>query len=459
MTRINCLALLTCAAVSLNGCTTVSSGVAVAPPGVSPFSFRECLLNSGFYSRQALTGIPRDDWKARHARTRDGKLLHPVGSTPTREELIDQSSAEFVARSAAIIADGLMPSVEFVSPGSSAGSGAYDDDLGLNRPYAPMRAPDPYPAAGAPAAEPGSGRLPGPDWRLNRFLDCYVGQVGPISATGTTDGDVDIEGRLLRGHILLAMMARFGTELVVSRPSSRQVAQAELLLGHVADAEKSLRGSSMIMNDAARSTLPPGILTLADADGAVVYAGDMLVRAENGVAKKDAAGKPIPAGDLRTVTWNDVRGDAQPGLRWYGFTTRLLRVFQVGVDIERIDVQQTLDRASNLIAAFGGALNGFLPILKDSLSGFVTVQKTRIYGDAYLRDARETLRVARGGTSRPDAARETMRYDVGKMRRSWQIWDAELDKACKLLATVAKKDDASAECVPDLDLPAKQPAR
>jgi hypothetical protein len=307
------------------------------------------------------------------------------------------------------------------------------------------------------------------DWRLNRFLDCYIAPVGGPNATispaqhdmmplvAAEKGDQDIEGRLLRGHILLTLLTQYGTELIVSHPSRKQVAQAELLLGHVKDAETSLRGASLIMSEDMRSKALKGAGSLLPATSPLVAAtdkdgnallfqnGKSYAAGADGKIAKDAQGQLVPA-DIASFRIADIRGKAQLTLGWFDYTTRLLRVFQVGVDIQRIDAQQSLDRASNLIAAFSGSVAGFLPILEDGLAGAVTVQKVKIYGNAYLRDARETLALSRTATT-PNAD-GSWTYQSPAIVGGWTLWDAELARACQVLATVAKKDPASAVCVP-----------
>lgn len=310
--------------LSLAGCTTLGSGIAINPPGIARNAFRECLLDRGFYPSPA----------------------------PSHDALLAQSAGTFVIGATANIADGLMPTLAY-TPGS-------------NSPY-------------TTAAH---------DWRLNRFLDCYV---GPVE-------DEDSEGRLLRAHILLVLMAKFGAELVLSHTSGRQVAQAERLLGHVADAELALRSASRIMADPAASRQ----LIVADSAGAM-----------------------------------------QTDLRWRAYASRLLRVFQVGVDDERIDAQQSIDRAGNLVAAFGGSSPDFSLLLRDGLAGAIAVQGIRLYGDAYLRDARETLAMTRRVTT-TDGGNFT--YDVATIRQGWKVWDDELAATCATLATIARKDDPG--CLP-----------
>jgi hypothetical protein len=315
--------------LSLSGCTTIGSGIAVTPPGIGTHVFRECLLDRGFYP----------------------------SSAPSPDALLAQSSGAFVASATTIIANGLMPTL------------AYD-------PASKDSANSPY------TIEPGH------DWPLNRFLDCYI---GPVS-------DDDGEGRLLRAHILLVLTAKFGAELVLSHSGSRQVAQAERLLGHVADAELALRSASRIM------------------------------------AAPSASGQFVVA---------DPASAMQTNLRWRAYATRLLRVFQVGVDAERIDAQQSIDRAANLVAAFSGSTTDFSSVLRDGLAGVVAVQGIRLYGDAYLRDARETLAMTRRATTVDGG---NIAYDVAAFRQGWKNWDDELAATCATLATVARKDDPG--CLP-----------
>ena len=310
--------------LSLTGCTTLGSGIAVAPPGVASNLFRECLLDRGFYPSPA----------------------------PAKDALLAQSAGAFAVGAAANIADGLMPTLAY-TPSSDA-----------------------------------TYTVAAHDWRLNRFLDCYVGPVG----------DEDNEGRLLRAHILLVLMAKFGAELVLSHANGQQVAQAERLLGHVADAELALRGASRIMAEPAAS----GQITIDD-----------------------------PTDGMQTT------------LRWRAFASRLLRVFQVGVDDERIDAQQSIDRGANLVAAFSGSSPDFSLLLRDGLTGAIAVQGIRLYGDAYLRDARETLAMSRRATTVENG---NFTYDAATIRQGWKIWDAELTTTCATLATVARTDDPG--CLP-----------
>lgn len=403
--------------VALPGCTLLSTGFAVAPPGVNRTSFRECLLDSGFYTPTALTGIARDDWFYRHAADK------PL-PTKTRQQLLDQNGSAFVAGATRIIADGLMPSVQYWPSTAATAATQGLDEKGIGAPYVPIPGPGPFKnSTDNPAlfergiSDPVATSKDRPDWKLNRYLDCYVGPVG-AGVWAPVGGDADVEGRLLRGHILLALLTQYGTELIVSHPSRRQVAQAELLLGHIVEAERTLREASAVMDVGGRDALiGKGAITLDDpaAPTMLTYAFD----------------------------------DRQRSLRWSSFVTRLLRVFQVALDSERIDTQQSLDRAGNLIAAFsGGNIAGFVPIFKDALAGAASVQKTRIYGDAFLRDARESLSSHRAGTAF-NQDRSGVRYDIGRTADAWQLWDEPLARACGVLATVAKHEQAET-CIPDL---------
>lgn len=65
-------------------------------------------------------------------------------------------------------------------------------------------------------------------------------------------------------------------------------------------------------------------------------------------------------------------------------------------------------------------------------------------------DASETLAAHRVEThtkmtTGQDAHLEWV-YDVGTDQRLWRSWDVDLDRSCKLLASVAKQSDAG--CIP-----------
>lgn len=466
------LALLGCSTIPwlLSGCTTIASRIAVAPPDINKLSFRECLLDRGFYSYDPLTGIALRDWAYRHDPARAGRGRNGPDKVRDRFAWLEQSDGGFVAAAAERIADGVMPAQEYwdrrtsdrtTANGRRAetadGAGPNYDDRGLNHPYVAQGAPQRYPipvdrSGGAPevaGSTPSLAYEEGVNWRLSRFLDCYVAPVGVADAGAAPDamapaglheyGDEDVEGRLLRGHILLALLAQYGTQLIVTYPSKRQVAQAELLLGHIKDAETSLRRASVVMDEErrAKAAAIPGLLAAADAAGNAI---DLAPAAATPAAP--AAAEPAA---IRTLTIADLRGRVQAELGWTEYTTRVLRIFQVGVDIQRIDTQQTLDRFSNLIAAFSGPVGGFKSILKDGMAGIVTVQKVKLYGGAYLRDARGTLAVARATTRRADGS---WTYDVQALSQGWELWDREIVRACQVLATVGKKDPASAVCIP-----------
>lgn len=412
-----------------SGCTTVATRMAVSPPGVNRTSFRECLLDEGFYSPDALTGIARHDSDYRHAG--DVRPVVPV----RRIDILQASDVRFLATAAQVIRAGLMPRVAYWRYGRDPAPAGHR--AGIERPYVQLPAPPPFPGpTDMPDYFPQRYAEPGqplrPDWRLNRFLDCYVAPVGEEQGADKRplDGDEDVEGRLLRGHVLVALLAQFGTDLVTSHASGKQVGQAERLLGHVRDAELALRSESAVMNGAhLAGGIAAGALAAAAGDGSGVDA---------------AAASAAAPGAVAEVATIDRPGERQPELRWRSMATRLLRVFQVGVDIQLIDAQQTLDRARNLLAAFSGAgAADFLPILKDAVSGFAALQRTQIYADAGLRDARETLAVHRVGARRTPTG---FRYRVEATRQGWLLWDRQLEASCHVLATVAKRENA--RCVP-----------
>lgn len=398
----------------LASCTTLTTGITSSPPGIHKDSFRECLLENRFFSPTALVGDALTDYNRRHQ--------SDTGHSPDRDRIMKMSGAEFSLLTTKIIGADLLPHQQF-------GGGASAKELrepSLARPYGQNLATNErYPDSGYPDSvppQPGSG--PMPQSAVNRYLDCYIGPVGHEPASdannpgllASNDGDDDIEGRLLRAHILLALTASYGAELLSSRPAANLATRAEQLLTHVRAAEAAIRSASPVMNPAQRD-LPMG--------------------------KVDAKAETITVPAEPTT-------EAQPVLRWRANVVRILRVFQVAGDVEMIDAQQSLDRAKNLIAAFNQPSNlVFMGILKDAVKGLGTVMKVRLMGDGMLRDARETLAVHRRTTLGAIGGDFTYSFadSNGQGSYLWKLWDGELARACTVIASAAKQEDV--QCVPD----------
>lgn len=400
----------------IGSCTTLASGVLSGPPGIHSASFRECLLANGFFTRTALQGIAAEDYKARH---KDG-----TKHSPDRKAILQMSDPDFIALTSRTIHNNFLPHLQIG-----------EDKLALidpsrSRPYGQNIASGPYPEAGIAEQEiPATGNdSQRPEIAINRYLDCYIGPVGhetPGEAgrpglLATNDGDADLEGRLLRAHILLSLSASYGAELLASRPAPNLTNYAERLLEHVASAEMAIRLASPVMNRHVRAGLPSGGASLPG----------------------------LAADGSRVTLFRNPPLTEQVNLRWAENTTRILRVFQVAVDIQVIDGRQSLDRATNILAAFTNPTTAkFGAVLKDALRGFGTIQKVRFYGDAMLRDARETLAAHRngisGGTDFTYALPKTP--EKGSAEYLWRLWDRPLTKACTIIASSARIERG---CIP-----------
>lgn len=394
---------------ALAGCTTLATGVLVSPPGVHKYSFRECLIGNGFFTPTALVGTSLENYEGRHAKD--------TRHYPIMTALSGMNDGEFIALSAKNIYGGLMPHQQF---GGGADAAAVADGVGA-RPYALNIAGEPYgkiagkPVTGAPGVGD-DGTLP--EFALNRYLDCYIAPVGdePDSQSPgllkSNRGDIDGEGRLLRAHILLAVLAAYGTELVTSHASAKQPAYAAMLLKDIANAELELRIASRLINNAALQKA--GLSEALDADGSLPYQADSF-------------------------------GSVQRSLRWQDYTMRILRVFQVAKDTQVIDAGQSLDRLTNILAAVakpGAAL--FQGLLKDSLQGFGAMQKIALFGDAMLRDGRETLAAGRLATTYGKGGFTLSKPGAAIQR--WHLWDGNIRQSCNVLAAIAK--DSNTACVP-----------
>ena len=414
----------------LTSCTTLATGITAQPPGIHPNSFRACLLDNGFFTPTALVGQAKTDYEAEHHE--DTRWIR------TREKILKMPGPAFIALTAQIMRDDLMPHLQYGGADQGGGDVSHLLRASANRPYGENREgkPDPDKDGYAKKDVPSEGDREMSEISVNRYLDCYLAPVGhePVADENTpgllsnNDGDLDLEGRMLRAHILLTLAAGYGAELLSARPSSNLAARAERLLTHVRAAEEAIRSSSPVMNPTLRD-----VLANTDANEATISGKTITI-------------KPDPP-----VT-------VQMSLRWTATATRILRVFQVAADIEMIDARQSLDRAKNLLAAFSQPSSLlFEGVLKDALRGFGTIQKVRLAGDAMLRDSRETLAAHRRrlcpGTA---ACRADFAYDFdppGKPARAdrnaylWNLWDRQLARACAVIASAAKQENA--ECIPD----------
>ena len=425
------LRCLMCASmVSLPGCTTISAGFAGSPPGLNKYSFRECLVDDGFLTDTPLVGTSRANYGRRHPAERR------PGIRPDVERM---GEVEFTARSAEILRRGFFPHQQY-------GAKARDDRDGYveaisdpvhNRPYVNNLEGGAYSSGGSTRDVPSAGAPPRLDFPVNRFLDCYLAPVGRDEDAPST-GDYDLEGRVLRAHVLLTMLASFGAELVTTHPGKRQAEEAARLLGHVRDAELALRSASPVMNADLRR-----MLATTAGEGGVLPAVETLASANGGSDRAN------------TLTLAADRAGRLPMLRWHGYVTRILRVFQVGVDIQVVDANQSLDRVTNIIGAFSTPTPGaFKGVLNDAIKGLATVQRVQLYGTGMRLDGVETLAAHRleivaDPVDANAATVESWTYNIPRGQRRWGLWDARLEQACARLGGVANVLEAS--CLPKPD--------
>lgn len=424
--------LPTCAAVVLlilaitSGCTTLGTGFIQAPPGLHKNSFRECLAANGFFTDTALIGTSRQNYVRRHA-SREPRIAPALDT---------MSDAEFALLSAGTIREGLFPHQQYGQRETGDGFVEAISDPVYNRPYINNLEGGQYETGRDTRTVPSAGVPSRLDVPVNRYLDCYLAPVGRDEEAPST-GDYDMEGRLLRAHILLAMLTSFSAELVTSTPSKRQPEEAARLLAHVREAELTVRSASPVMNASLRR---------------------VLIAGSPGIAKI-AAVEPVEAdpgsNEVRTLVFPADRAGALPVLRWQGYVTRLLRVFQIGVDIQVVDARQSLDRLTNIVSAFSAPTPGaFKSVLGDAVKGLATVQRVQLYGTAMRLDAAETLAAHRldattGPVNANAATVQDWRYNVPRAIYRWRLWDTRLERGCARLAAVANVAETS--CLPRVE--------
>lgn len=219
------------------------------------------------------------------------------------------------------------------------------------------------------------GFIPGRS-ALFGYFDCLLGQAD----------DRNANAQLLRGHIMLTLMAQYGAEIVRASRSNRQPAQSLRLITHIREAELMLAGG-----------------------------GDALV-------------PPPPA------------SQTQLGNFW--LAARIASVLQVAIDLETVYVQRSLDSVSNLTAALGGgpaAAAQADALLGQAAAGIAITLRSELYGTAFLTDARASMDTIKATNEASEPA---------AVAAQWGLWTARLNAACADLAASAKLSDPS--CSPTM---------
>jgi hypothetical protein len=178
-----------------------------------------------------------------------------------------------------------------------------------------------------PTHEPDPAR-PNP---FDAFLDCYVGEVDMR----------DPEKRLLRGHVVVTMLAMYGAFNLGHRRYDNLADDAALIIQGIENAQLELGAGSRLVIQAALG----------------------------------------PAAEPEQV------------LTAFGRVSRAVDVLQVAVDVERPSQARALGGLRNLAAAIGsGAGVGIADLVLDGLRGIRKAAILEVYGGALRNDARRFLR-------------------------------------------------------------------
>jgi hypothetical protein len=166
---------------------------------------------------------------------------------------------------------------------------------------------------------------------FDAFLDCYVGEVDMR----------DPEKRLLRGHVVVTMLAMYGDFNLGHRRYDNLEDDAALIIQAIENAELNLGAGSRLMVQAALG----------------------------------------PAAEPEQV------------LTSFGRVSRVVDVLQVAIDVERPSQVRALGGLRNLAAAIGGGGGvGITDLVFDGLRGIRKAAILEVYGGALRNDARRFLR-------------------------------------------------------------------
>ncbi len=245
--------------------------------------------------------------------------------------------------------------------------------------------------------------------RIDRFLTCYI---GPAE---NDDGQQERELKLLRGHIVVALLARYAAFKLTGevgdvininfRHYSGLRDDARDVLGAIEDAEFKLRQASMHFPSLPRRPMPPEYLPNVRKAYETAYKMD------------------------RILTVADLAKEAATP------TYRRTRRFVTGL----------------LTALSAGSIGSAEGVFKDAYNGLRSLVVLRAFGKAYREDAKLYLEVKHGkhpemvGTvALPTTPAATLSATVGI--EDWRAWDERIVEACERIAKFA---DARHHCTPE----------
>jgi hypothetical protein len=238
-------------------------------------------------------------------------------------------------------------------------------------------------------------QLRGQPGYVNLFLDCYI---APVAQDQTSK-------RLLRGHIVTTLLAQYASASLIAKERAAKPDDAAQIIFHVR------RASIHLM------TVSPDALE-------AMY-GLKSTKQDERVALQ---GK-IPADarrQLATMMLFDL-----PNFR---NAQRVAAVFDIGVDIARVDGRAALQTAGTIfdVVSTTVATGGFNPsvvpklqgLLESAVAGLSLTAQSAWYGSAFMRDGQEALLIH-------------MRSGDENMGPLWMAWQARINAACDSLKAVA----------------------
>lgn len=237
---------------------------------------------------------------------------------------------------------------------------------------------------------------------IHEFLDCYI---GPVHQN-------DLEGRILRGHIIVVLLAQYGAETLEASSRSAKPEDAQRMLAHIRRAQRHLLAAS-----------PAGL------DARWGQSANGRWQALDGLkgAKERAEERRIVMG-------------ADGELPFFRNAQRHSAVFEVGIDISRVNAREFLYVVKSLFSAVVGRSVPDLSVaIGYALDGLNLASKVEWYGGAFIRDAQLTLgqlRAAGVPAAEDNVTSSEYQRAVGK----WQAWNVRLQKACESLQAMAKTD-------------------
>ena len=297
-----------------------------------------------------------------------------------------------------------------------------------------------------------------------QFLDCYAGEVDPVN----------FQGRLLRGHMLLAMLTQYVDFLIGQSPPKQRAQYAREALQLVEAAELQLRsGSAAMIEWSSIADLPDAMLmeeAAAEAVKRLIAADRLYLKSSRHFSVTQRVLSSLQVAELATTVgfrndyyWigsvlrsivsvptdptavEELASSAVDGLKAASTLNLYKSAFFAAAqeDLSKLELDKNPSReATSATDAVNRYSRNFAPRLSDLLEAGPQADSRKRRKSGMSTSQVRTAGACKAGSL--PAAKQCLRSSLGV--QLWLQWDGPMTRACNSLAAYAGLGEAN--CIP-----------